>query len=199
MGGLCPDCGRVTKNKGWSDVIDIVASSFVCVRNWQLDRPLDKSPSPPASSSPRLAAALRPQKLLPLRAPATRVSQLLLPSRIRESKRYVKIKASLDACLPRVRACVHRVYRAKSSSVPIKPNFRIKEDCYIVLARALDRAQPSLPQTNTRIMDTEALNQIASREHSVETIRRNSEVMGHLRKLMVVNRGVRIYLDLFLI
>ncbi|CAO3660754.1 unnamed protein product [Umbelopsis ramanniana] len=28
-----------------------------------------------------------------------------------------------------------------------------------------------------------------TREHSVETIRRNSEVMGHLRKLMVVNRG----------
>jgi hypothetical protein len=28
------------------------------------------------------------------------------------------------------------------------------------------------------------------REHSVETIRRNSEVMGNLRKLMVVNRGV---------
>lgn len=30
------------------------------------------------------------------------------------------------------------------------------------------------------------------REHSVETIRRNSEVMGNLRKLMVVNRGVRL-------
>jgi pyruvate carboxylase len=30
------------------------------------------------------------------------------------------------------------------------------------------------------------------REHSVETIRRNSEVMGNLRKLMVVNRGVSI-------
>lgn len=29
------------------------------------------------------------------------------------------------------------------------------------------------------------------REHSVETIRRNSEVMGNLRKLMVANRGVR--------
>lgn len=29
-----------------------------------------------------------------------------------------------------------------------------------------------------------------AREHSVETIRRNSEVMGNLRKLMVVNRGV---------
>jgi hypothetical protein len=28
------------------------------------------------------------------------------------------------------------------------------------------------------------------REHSVETIRRNSEVMGNLRKLMVANRGV---------
>ncbi|KAI7893577.1 pyruvate carboxylase [Mucor mucedo] len=28
-----------------------------------------------------------------------------------------------------------------------------------------------------------------AREHSVETIRRNSEVMGNLRKLMVVNRG----------
>ncbi|KAI7865330.1 pyruvate carboxylase [Spinellus fusiger] len=28
-----------------------------------------------------------------------------------------------------------------------------------------------------------------TREHSVETIRRNSEVMGNLRKLMVVNRG----------
>lgn len=30
------------------------------------------------------------------------------------------------------------------------------------------------------------------REHSVETIRRNSEVMGNLRKLMVANRGVSI-------
>ena len=30
------------------------------------------------------------------------------------------------------------------------------------------------------------------REHSVETIRRNSEVMGSLRKLMAVNRGVSI-------
>jgi hypothetical protein len=30
------------------------------------------------------------------------------------------------------------------------------------------------------------------REHSVETIRRNSEVMGNLCKLMVVNRGVSI-------
>lgn len=29
-----------------------------------------------------------------------------------------------------------------------------------------------------------------AREHSVETIRRNSEVMGNLRKLMVANRGV---------
>lgn len=31
------------------------------------------------------------------------------------------------------------------------------------------------------------------REHSVDTIRRNSEVMGNLRKLMVVNRGVSEY------
>ena len=31
-----------------------------------------------------------------------------------------------------------------------------------------------------------------AREHSVETIRRNSEVMGNLRKLMVANRGVSI-------
>jgi hypothetical protein len=30
----------------------------------------------------------------------------------------------------------------------------------------------------------------AQREHSVETIRRNSEVMGNLRKLLVANRGV---------
>ncbi|KAI7899171.1 pyruvate carboxylase [Cokeromyces recurvatus] len=31
--------------------------------------------------------------------------------------------------------------------------------------------------------------QVPAREHSVETIRRNSEVMGNLRKLMVANRG----------
>lgn len=29
-----------------------------------------------------------------------------------------------------------------------------------------------------------------AREHSVDTIRRNSEVMGNLRKLLVANRGV---------
>lgn len=32
-----------------------------------------------------------------------------------------------------------------------------------------------------------------AREHSVETIRRNSEVMGNLRKLMVANRGVSLF------
>jgi hypothetical protein len=35
-----------------------------------------------------------------------------------------------------------------------------------------------------------ASNNPPAREHSVETIRRNSEVMGNLRKLMVANRGV---------
>jgi hypothetical protein len=34
-------------------------------------------------------------------------------------------------------------------------------------------------------------NNVPVREHSVETIRRNSEVMGNLRKLMVANRGVK--------
>lgn len=37
-----------------------------------------------------------------------------------------------------------------------------------------------------------------AREHSVETIRRNSEVMGNLRKLMVANRGVSFAYQLFL-
>lgn len=37
------------------------------------------------------------------------------------------------------------------------------------------------------------------REHSVETIRRNSEVMGSLRKLMAVNRGVSIYILSFFV